>query len=174
MILVTGSTGLIGSEVLRLLSHAGVPARALVRKSGRGRTLPGITWVTGDLANPESLASAFEGCTKLFLLTGNAENASELQRHAIAAARQAGVSHAVKLSAFGASPHSNSMIGKRRISLPRRLAGHSVSSTNPLTRRAHVSREAASHHGWSIACSQSQRTSAPAVRPRRSPALLPI
>ena len=37
MILVTGSTGLIGSEVLRLLSHAGVPARALVRKSSRGQ-----------------------------------------------------------------------------------------------------------------------------------------
>jgi uncharacterized protein YbjT (DUF2867 family) len=91
MILVTGSTGLIGSEVLRLLSHAGVPARALVRRSGRGQTLPGITWVTGDLANPEGLAAAFEGGTKLFLLTGNAESASELQRHAIAAALFRGV-----------------------------------------------------------------------------------
>jgi nucleoside-diphosphate-sugar epimerase len=52
MILVTGSTGLIGSEVLRLLSHAGMPARALVRKSGSGHTLPGITWAVGDLAKP--------------------------------------------------------------------------------------------------------------------------
>ena len=121
MILVTGSTGLIGSEVLRLLSHAGVPARALVRKSGRGQTLPGITWVTGDLANPESLASAFEDCTKLFLLTGNAEHASELQRHAIAAARQAGVSHVVKLSAFGASPHSNSIIGRMHHQIEKEL-----------------------------------------------------
>jgi uncharacterized protein YbjT (DUF2867 family) len=121
MILVTGSTGLIGSEVLRLLSHAGVPARALVRKSGRGETLPGITWVTGDLANPESLASAFDGCTKLFLLTGNAEDASELQRHAIAAARRAGVGHAVKLSAFGASPHSNSMIGRMHYQIEKEL-----------------------------------------------------
>jgi nucleoside-diphosphate-sugar epimerase len=31
MILVTGGTGTIGGELLRLLSKAGVPARALVR-----------------------------------------------------------------------------------------------------------------------------------------------
>jgi len=112
MILVTGGTGLIGSEVLRLLSSTGVPARALVRNPSRARTLPGITWVSGDLAKPETLSSAFAGCTKLFLLTGNIENASELQQHAIRAARQAEMTHVVKLSAFGASPHSNSMIGR--------------------------------------------------------------
>src|SRR3954465_12796828 len=112
MILVTGGTGLIGSEVLRLLARASVPGRALVRNSSRAQALPGITWVQGDLAKRETLASVFAGCTKLFLLTGNVENAADLQRHAIAAARQAGVAHVVKLSAFGASAHSNSTIGR--------------------------------------------------------------
>jgi len=37
VILVTGGSGLIGSEVLRLLSRAGVPARALVRNPGRAQ-----------------------------------------------------------------------------------------------------------------------------------------
>ncbi len=87
MILVTGGTGLIGSEVLRLLSRAGGPARALVRNPGRAQALPGITWVQGDLAKPETLASVFAGCTKLFLLTGNVENASDLQRHPHSARR---------------------------------------------------------------------------------------
>jgi len=91
MILVTGGTGLIGSEVVRLLSQAGVPARALVRDPRTGPELPGVTWVIGDLTKPETLPSAFAGCTKLFLLTGNSENAYELQRHALAAARRAGV-----------------------------------------------------------------------------------
>src|SRR5438132_10170448 len=100
MILVTGGTGLIGSEVLRLLSRTGGPARALVRNPSRGQALPGITWVNGDLAKPETLGSVFAGCTKLLLLTGNVENASELQRHAIAAARQAGVAHALKRCTF--------------------------------------------------------------------------
>jgi uncharacterized protein YbjT (DUF2867 family) len=121
MILVTGGTGLIGGEVLRLLSRAGLPARALVRDSSRGQALPGITWVNGDLAKRETLDSVFAGCTKLFLLTGNVENASELQRHAIAAARQAGVAHAVKLSAFGASPHSNSVIGRMHYQIEKEL-----------------------------------------------------
>ncbi len=48
----------------------------------------------------------------MFLLTGNAENMTELEHNAIAAARQAGVAHVVKLSAFGASSHSNSLIGR--------------------------------------------------------------
>ena len=112
MILVTGGTGLIGSEVLRLLARASVPARALVHNPSRAQALPGITWVQGDLAKPVTLASAFAGCTKLFLLTGNVENAADLQRHAIAVARQAGIAHIVKLSAFGASAHSNSTIGR--------------------------------------------------------------
>jgi uncharacterized protein YbjT (DUF2867 family) len=112
MILVTGGTGLIGSEVVRRLSQAGAPARALVRDPHSGQNLPGITWVMGDLTQPETLPLAFAGCTKLFLLTGNSENAYEMQRHALAAARQVGVTQVVKASAFGASPHSNSMIGR--------------------------------------------------------------
>src|SRR6185312_15640175 len=80
MILVTGGTGLIGGEVVRLLSQASVPARALVRDPHSGQKLPGITWVIGDLTQPETLPSVFAGCTKLFLLTGNSENAAGLQR----------------------------------------------------------------------------------------------
>jgi uncharacterized protein YbjT (DUF2867 family) len=64
MIPVTGSTGLIGSEVVRLLSQAGASARALVRNPNSGHELPGITWVIGDLAKPETLPSVFAGCTR--------------------------------------------------------------------------------------------------------------
>jgi len=112
MILVTGGTGLIGMEVVRLLSQAGMPARVLARDPHRGQARPGITWVSGDLAQPETLPSVFAGCTTLFLLTGNSENAYQLQHHALAAARHVGVAQVVKLSAFGASPRSNSMIGR--------------------------------------------------------------
>ena len=44
-----------------------------------------------------------------------------LQRNAIAAARGAGVTHVVKLSAFGASPHSNSLIGRFHYEIEREL-----------------------------------------------------
>ena len=59
MILVTGGTGAIGSELLRLLSQAGVPARALTRSVQKAQNLPGVTWVVGDLARPETLAASF-------------------------------------------------------------------------------------------------------------------
>jgi len=112
MILVTGGTGVIGSELLRLLSEARVPARALVRNPNKARELPGITWVVGDLARPETLAAAFEGAQKLFLLTHYYEDMVELQHNAIVAARAAGVAHVVKVSAFAASDHSKAPIGR--------------------------------------------------------------
>ncbi len=110
MILVTGSTGLIGSEVLRRLSQAGVPA--LTRDLAKARTMPGVTWVAGDLGKPATLPAAFEGAKTLFLLTHYLEDMVELQHNAIAAARAAGVSHVVKVSAFAASGHSKAPIGR--------------------------------------------------------------
>jgi len=112
MILVTGGTGLIGGEVLRRLSERGVPARALTRDRKKAHNMPGITWVAGDLGKPETLPAAFEGAKTLFLLTHYLEDMVELQRNAIAAARAAGVTHVVKVSAFAASVHSKAPIGR--------------------------------------------------------------
>jgi len=112
MVLVTGGTGAVGSELLRLLSQAGVATRALTRNPQKAPTLPGITWVAGDLAKPETLTPAFEGAQKLFLLTSYYEDMVTLQHNAIAAARAAGVTHVVKVSAFAASDHSRAPIGR--------------------------------------------------------------
>lgn len=110
-ILVTGATGTIGSHLLRVLSERGVAARALSRDPSRGEELPGITWVAGDLAEPGGLAETFAGVERLFLLTGNGLGLVRLQKNALRAAREAGVLHTVKLSALGASDHSQSLIG---------------------------------------------------------------
>src|SRR5262245_14799097 len=121
MILVTGSTGAIGGEVVRLLSCAGTSARALIRNPNQRQELSGITWVTGDLGKPATLPSAFADCRTLFLLSGNGENAGDLQHNALWAARQAGIAHVVKLSAFGASPRSNSLIGRLHYQIEKEL-----------------------------------------------------
>jgi len=112
MVFVTGGTGAVGSELLRLLSQAGVATRALTRNPQKAPALPGITWVGGDLAKPETLTLAFEGAQKLFLLTSYYEDMVTLQHNAIAAARAAGVTHVVKVSAFAASDHSRAPIGR--------------------------------------------------------------
>jgi len=110
MILVTGGTGMVGGDVVRLLSRQGVAARALVRNPQKAPDLPGITWVTGDLAKPETLRAAFAGADTLFLVSTIGEDTVALQHNAIVAARDAGVGHIVKLSAFGASSHSKAPI----------------------------------------------------------------
>jgi uncharacterized protein YbjT (DUF2867 family) len=121
MILVTGGTGLIGGEVLRLLSLQGVPGRALARNPQKAKKLPGITWVTGDLSKPETLNAPFAGVSDLFLVSGIGEDTIALQQNAIAAARAAGVARVVKLSAFGASDHSNAPICRWHYQLEREL-----------------------------------------------------
>lgn len=112
MILVTGGTGGIGSELLRLLSEAGVGARALARNPQKAPRLPGVTWVAGDLSKPETLTTAFQGVNTLFLNTSYYEGMVALQHNAIAAACAAGVTHVVKVSAFAASDHSKAPIGR--------------------------------------------------------------
>ena len=111
MIVVTGATGKIGNELVRLLAERGETVRALARHAGQGAELPGVEWVAADLARRENLGPAFAGAERLFLLTANSEDMVRLQKNALAAARQAGVRHVVKLSALGASDHSKSVIG---------------------------------------------------------------
>jgi len=111
MIVVIGATGKIGSELVRLLAERGAAVRALARHAGRGEETPGVEWMAADLARRDQLAAAFVGAEKLFLLTANSDDMVRLQKNAIAAARQAGVRQVVKLSALGASDHSQSVIG---------------------------------------------------------------
>ncbi|WKU05453.1 NAD(P)H-binding protein [Micromonospora sp. HUAS LYJ1] len=68
-ILVTGATGRVGRRVVDLLTDAGVPVRALVRRSESAATLPAtVEVVTGDLTVPESLDVALRGVGTVFLL----------------------------------------------------------------------------------------------------------
>jgi uncharacterized protein YbjT (DUF2867 family) len=67
--LVTGSTGNVGSQVVRALVEAGENVRALVRSPDRASALPaGAEAVVGDLNRPETLP--LDGVTGVFLLSG--------------------------------------------------------------------------------------------------------
>jgi len=115
MILVSGATGTNGSEIVRLLSSAGVPVRALVRSQAKASaiaSLPGVELVEGDFDNPASLEAALQGIEKAFMLPPFVNNMVELQHNFIEAAKRAGTKHIVKLSAFGADPNSPIMLGR--------------------------------------------------------------
>src|SRR3989449_2885224 len=112
LITVTGSTGTIGSELVRLLSAAGVGARALHRDVRKTRALPNVTWVHADLDDARRLKVALDGTDRLFLLTGNEPDFARTQIGVVRAAGELGVKHIVKLSALGASDHSRSTIAR--------------------------------------------------------------
>ncbi|POX44117.1 NAD(P)H-binding protein [Streptomyces sp. Ru72] len=93
MILVTGATGNVGAELVRVLAESGQPVRALSR-AGRSEGLPpGVTSVAGDLNRPETVREALDGVRAMFLMPGYGG-----QRQILADARAAGVERVALLS----------------------------------------------------------------------------
>jgi len=93
MILVTGATGNVGGNLVRLLADAGTQVRALTRDPDRAAFPAGVTAVTGDLNQPESLSAALAGVSGVFLLPGYRDMPGVL-----AEIRRAGVGQVVLLS----------------------------------------------------------------------------
>ena len=69
LILVTGATGNVGSELVGQLVRAGVQVRALVR-SAEANLPTSVHLAVGDLNVPDSVAPALEGVSGMFLLSG--------------------------------------------------------------------------------------------------------
>lgn len=66
MIVVTGATGNVGGELVRILTAAGEEVAAVSRRPG---PLPdGVAHRAADLGDPNSLRDAFDGADALFLL----------------------------------------------------------------------------------------------------------
>lgn len=116
MILVVGSTGFLGSDVVRRLTASGKQVRALVRASSdpAKRALleaSGATLVEGDLKDPASLRAACAGVdTVISTASATVSRASgdsvdsvdrQGQLHLVDAAESAGVRHVVYVSVSG-------------------------------------------------------------------------
>jgi uncharacterized protein YbjT (DUF2867 family) len=87
MIFVTGATGNVGRELVRVLAEAGEPVRALIRREADQARLPsGVQGFVGDLDRPETLAAGLGGVRAAHLLAGYADMPGLL-----AAMREAGV-----------------------------------------------------------------------------------
>lgn len=70
MILITGGTGFLGSELIKQLLDAGLHVRALKRSSSvipkLLQNLPNIEWFEADINEPETLEEAFEDITQVY------------------------------------------------------------------------------------------------------------
>jgi uncharacterized protein YbjT (DUF2867 family) len=98
MILVTGATGNVGSEVVSALAGAGERVRALVRDRSKATLPAGVEPVAGDLNKPETMTDALTGVSGAFLLPGYADMPGLLAR-----IREAGAERVVLLSGGSAA-----------------------------------------------------------------------
>jgi uncharacterized protein YbjT (DUF2867 family) len=114
LILVTGATGTVGTEVVKQLVARGVQVRAAVHTPGKADWLKplGVEIVEMDYAQPETYIAALRGVEKAFFVGFAGPTFAELSRNFAEAAKQAGVTHLVKLSAFGADFAPQFLIAK--------------------------------------------------------------
>jgi uncharacterized protein YbjT (DUF2867 family) len=107
MILVTGATGKVGSEAVRLLAAQHQPVRALVRDPSRAPH-GDVGIVTGDFDRPDTLDTAMRGVDTV-LLVSPAVPAQEIA--VIDSAVRHGVTHVVKITSKASA---DSPVDRRR------------------------------------------------------------
>ncbi len=130
VILVAGATGILGSQICRLLVEQGKTVRALVRSTsdpGKVHKLKqlGVELVIGDLKDRASLDAACQGvasvittvATTLSRQPDDSIRATELegQKSLVDAASQAGVQHFVYTSVTGTLPSWGIFLETRRV-----------------------------------------------------------
>jgi uncharacterized protein YbjT (DUF2867 family) len=133
MILVTGATGLNGSELVHRLSARGVPVRALVRsvsKAQRLSVLPQVEIVQGDMARPEMLREALHGVDRAMLISSADPAMLEVQSNFIEEAHKAGVKHVVKLSGIMPNLDSSFRYARMHGEIERRLEASGMAFTH--------------------------------------------
>jgi len=120
-VFLTGATGFVGKGILEKLREKGHRAVCLIRFGSEGKKQPGshTTDVTGDLFDRESLAKAMAGCDAVIHLVGIIREQPgkgvtferihvEGTRNVVEAAKQAGISRFVHMSALGAREKATS------------------------------------------------------------------
>ena len=99
-ILVTGSTGNVGSRFIPNLIHLGADVGALTRGGSKARGLgdAGDDIIVGDLERSGRLDAAFQGVDKVFLITPPNPNQVIQAENGIQAAKRTGRPFIVRLS----------------------------------------------------------------------------
>jgi uncharacterized protein YbjT (DUF2867 family) len=103
-ILITGATGNVGGQIVKLLHEQGLPVRAAVISEADAANLPApVEWCTFDFTDPATYGPTFENVETMFLM--RPPHISDIDRDmkpAMQYAAEHGVKHMVFLSLLGA------------------------------------------------------------------------
>lgn len=128
-ILVTGSTGAIGAQVVNHLASRGAKIKALVRSPEKARFPEGVEVVQGDMIDIDSMRAALTNISTLFLL--NAVTPEEMTQGLIALnlAHEAGIKRVVYFSVIHSDIFTNVPHFTGKYSIERMLAQLEIPAT---------------------------------------------
>ena len=131
MILVTGATGTVGSEVVKQLIKAEQrKVRVLVRDPAKAAKLGNaVEVVKGDFEDSVSLRAALKNIEVAFLATAPSARMVEQETNFIEAAKAAGLARLVKLSNIMATPENPAPIARSHTRIESRLALSGIPAT---------------------------------------------
>jgi len=131
MILITGGTGTVGKELVKLLARPEEPIRVMVRDRNKAASIayPGANLIEGDFSRADTLDRALSGVHKAFLLAPPGERQPELESNFVAAAARSDLKHVVKLSALGAAADSPARLLRGHAETERRIAESGIPYT---------------------------------------------
>jgi NAD(P)H dehydrogenase (quinone) len=132
MIIVTGATGRLGSQIVEKLLES-VPAETIgvsVREPGKAASFAdrGVRVRAGDFTDPSTLDHAFEGAEQVLLISAaiRGPQAAEASRAAVDAAVRAGASRVLYTSHQAASPDSLFNPGRQHAATEKYLSEQNV------------------------------------------------
>jgi len=130
-ILVTGSTGTVGSEVVKQLAAAGATVRAAVQATSNTERIKraGVEPFIMNFADAPSLSAALEGVEKAFLLSPTTPEQEGVTAGFVAAAKAAGLKHIVKLSVLGVDAEADFMFGRQHRQSERLIVDSNIAFT---------------------------------------------
>ena len=119
-ILVTSSTGTIGSQVVKALVGHGAQVKAMMRDTRKADRVPGAEPVVGDLRDPQSVRAALAGVDTLFLLSPVVAEEMTMALLTLRLAAEAGIKGIVYFSMVNADaltdvPHAAAKFAAERM-----------------------------------------------------------
>jgi len=124
-----GKHGTIGTQVLNFLDGHGAEVRALTRSPEKAHFPAGVCAVKGDLSDIDSVRTALDGVSTLFLLAPNAPDELTQAMLTFNAARDAGVKGIVYLSVFKGEAYADVPHFASKMTVERMIDAYDLSVT---------------------------------------------